>query len=177
MLKPHSAQSQPRSVTVKSPALEPGRPMPRQYTADGQNISPPLTWMDVPSTAKQLVVTCQDDDEVVPLQSPFLHWVVYNMPATARGLPEGVPWAEVMTEPPNVAGAFQAYTAFSYPGYRGPQPLPGQLHHYRFTVYAIDTDLQWKPSLFANAVLTAIKGHVIGQGEIAVTYTRELRPR
>jgi len=67
MLKPYWEQSQPRSVTVKSPALEPGRPMPRQYTADGQNISPPLTWMDVPTTARQLVVTCQDDDEVVPL--------------------------------------------------------------------------------------------------------------
>jgi len=164
-------------MAVTSPALDPGQPMARQYTADGLNISPPLTWTNVPAAVKQLVVTCQDDDEVVPLQSPFLHWVVYNLPATAMGLPEGVPWAEVVTEPPDVAGAFQAYTAFSYPGYRGPQPLPGHLHHYRFTVYAIDTDLHWKPSLFANAVLTAIKGHVIEQGEIAVTYTRELRPR
>jgi Raf kinase inhibitor-like YbhB/YbcL family protein len=167
-----AGQNVSRPIVLESPVLKPGTEMPRQYTADGRNVSPPLSWRSVPTGTVRLIVSCQDDDEVVPLQSPFFHWVVYNIPARAAGLPEGIPAVEVLTAPPELIGAFQAYTAFSYPTYRGPQPPPGQLHHYRFVVRAIDADLNVPRGMFSNAVLKAVDGHVIGQGELAVTYTR-----
>ena len=169
-----AGQGDPRSLVLESPAFKTGAEMPRQYTADGRNESPPLTWRNVPAAAKQLVVSCQDDDEVVPLQVPFLHWVVYNIPGTAKGLPAGLPALEVLTAPADLVGAMQAYTTFSFSMYRGPQPASGQRHHYRFILRALDSDLNLPRALFANAVLKAIEGHVIAESEIAVTYARAL---
>jgi Raf kinase inhibitor-like YbhB/YbcL family protein len=167
-----AGQAGPGRLALESSVLKEGAEMPRQYTADGRNVSPPLSWRNVPSGTRQLVVSCQDDDEVVPLQVPFLHWVIYNIPPGARGLPEGIPAVDVLSAPADLVGAFQAYTSFSYPTYRGPQPPPGQLHRYRFIIRALDADLNLPQGLFANAVLKAIEGHVIAQSEILVTYTR-----
>ena len=111
--------------------------------------SPGVTWRGLPPSTRQIVVAFQDDDEPVPppMRPPFLHWVVYNIPPQAKGLPAGIPFAETLTAPPDLLGAAQAYTAFSYPGYRGPQPPPGQLHHYRLTLFALDRDLGLAPAL------------------------------
>jgi hypothetical protein len=151
--------------------------VPREHTADGRNTSPEVTWRQLPAATKQLVVSFQDDDEIVPppFKPPVLHWVVYNIPPDAKELPAGLPFAELLTAPPDLVGATQAYTAFSYPGYRGPQPPPGELHHYRLIVFALGRDLRLKPGLFANAVLDALGSDVIGKGELAVTYRREDR--
>lgn len=167
--------AEPQPVLVSSPTLRAGQPMPREHTADGRNTSPGVAWRELPAATKQIVVSFQDDDEIVPppLKPPFLHWVVYNIPSAAKELPAGIPFAELLTAPPELVGATQAYTAFSYPGYRGPQPAPGELHHYRLVVFALDRDLGLKPGLFANAVLEALGDHVIGKGELAVTYRRE----
>jgi hypothetical protein len=164
----------PQPIVVSSPTLRVGQPMPREHTADGRNTSPAVMWRGAPGATKQLVVSFQDDDEMVPppLKPPFLHWVVYNIPPEAKELPAGIPFAELLTAPPDLVGAAQAYTAFSYPGYRGPQPPPGDLHHYRLTVFALDRDLMLKTGLFANAVLDALADDVIGKGELAVTYRR-----
>jgi Raf kinase inhibitor-like YbhB/YbcL family protein len=169
------AQDASRRLVLESPTLKAGQTVPPQYTADGVNQSPPLSWRNVPPGTVHLVVSLQDDDEVVPMQSPFLHWTVYNIPAAARQLPAGLPNVEVITAPPELLGACQAYTAFSYPSYRGPQPAPGQLHHYRFIIRAIDTDLGLERGLFSNAVLRALDGHVIAMAELPVVYTRERR--
>src|SRR5205814_787082 len=112
---------------------------------------------------------------VVPNQSPFFHWVVYKIPPTAMGIVAGVPFLEVIPAPDDIAGAYQAYTAFSFAGYRGPQPPPGELHHYRFLVYALDADLDLKRGMFANAVFDAVQSHIIGEGEIATTYERQMQ--
>ena len=163
-------------IVLESPTIKAGGSMPREHTADGRNTSPGLSWRGTPPATKQLVVAFQDDDEVVPLQSPFLHWVVYNISPKAAELPAGIPFSEVLTAPPELIGAMQAYTSFSFPGYRGPQPRPGELHHYRFAIFALDADLELKSGLFANAVLAALAGHVIARGELAVTYRREVKP-
>ena len=89
------AQGVPRPLVLTSPAFKAGQPMPRQYTADGRNESPPLSWSGVPPGSIHLVVTFQDDDEIVPLQSPFLHWAVYNIPPPVRQLAGGLPGVEV----------------------------------------------------------------------------------
>jgi len=164
-------------ILVSSPTVRAGASIPREHTADGGNTSPGVTWRGLPPSTRQIVVAFQDDDEPVPppMRPPFLHWVVYNIPPQAKGLPAGIPFAETLTAPPDLLGAAQAYTAFSYPGYRGPQPPPGQLHHYRLTLFALDRDLELAPALPANVVLEALAGHVIGRGELAVTYRREVR--
>ena len=166
-------QSAPHRIVLESPTLKPGEPVPRQHTADGINQSPALTWRDLPPNTKQLVVTLEDRDTFEPNQVPFLQWVVHSIPAGARGLPEGLPQVPVITAPPDLIGATQVRTAFDVTGYRGPQPLAGEKpHRYRFIVYALDAEIDFIPDISANAVLEAIKGHVIGPGEIAATYER-----
>ncbi len=162
-------------MDLESSFFKSGDSLPKQYTADGRNVSPPMTWRNLPRGTVHLVLSFQDDDEIVPLQSPFLHWVVYNIPAAAKGLPEGLPAIENITAPPDLIGSCQAFTTFSYPVYRGPQPLPGETHHYRFVLRAIGVDAGLANGLFSNAVLKAVEGHVIGMSEIAVTYTRQVK--
>src|SRR5437773_5888822 len=84
-----AAQSAAQTITVSSPTLKSGQAVPRQHTPDGRNDSPALSWSGVPATAKSLVVFCEDPDAGNP--PPFVHWVVYNIPATAKGLPEALP--------------------------------------------------------------------------------------
>jgi Raf kinase inhibitor-like YbhB/YbcL family protein len=162
-------------LLLESPAFKTGDSLPMQYTADGRNVSPPITWRNVPRGTVHLVLSFQDDDEIVPLQSPFFHWVVYNIPPEAKGLPEGIPSVETITAPPDLIGSYQAYTAFSFPSYRGPQPPPGHTHHYKFVLRAIGTDVGLSSGLFSNAVVRALDGHVLAQSEIDVTYTRKVK--
>ena len=165
---------EPVAIVVTSPAVRADGSMPPEYTADGINASPAVAWRGLPNGTGQLVVYMQDDDEVVPapLKPPLIHWLVYNVPPDANGLARGIPFAEVLTEPSDLTGAAQAYTTFSYPGYRGPQPPPGELHHYRLVVLALDGDLGLTSGLPVDSVLTATASHVIGRGELAFTYRR-----
>ena len=165
-----SAQSTPATITVDSPALKSNRPVPRDYTADGRNISPPLTWSNVPAGTKQLAVVCEDPDAGNP--PPFVHWVIYNIPPTAAGLPENVPFEPDAPMPASIAGAIQGVSGFRRPIYRGPAPPPGKTHHYHFVVYALDASLDLKPGLTRADLLSAIQGHVIGHGELVATYER-----
>jgi hypothetical protein len=146
--------------------------VPRAHTAQGANRSPALTWRNLPPNTKQLAVSLDDRDTHYPGETVFLQWMVYRIPATARGLPASLPEAEILETPADIRGALQARTHFDVTGYRGPEPLVGERHHYRFVVYALDAALALKPGLLANAVLDAIKPHIIGQGEIAATYQR-----
>jgi Raf kinase inhibitor-like YbhB/YbcL family protein len=170
-------QGEPAAIVVTSPTIQAGGSMPPEHTADGINASPAVAWRGLPNGTRQLVVYMQDDDELMPppFKPPLIHWLVYNVPPDAKGLPRGMPFAEVLTEPPDLTGAAQAYTTFSYPGYRGPQPPSGQLHHYRLIVLALDRDLGLHAALPVDAVLPAMAGRVIGRGELAFTYRRLAR--
>jgi hypothetical protein len=122
-------------------------------------------------------------DPDAPMQGGFTHWVMYKIPATAKGVPEGVPSGASVTGS-GIAGAIQGVTGFMAfarrggppvePGYRGPAPPPGSPHHYHFMVYALDNvDLQ--PGLDRNALLKAIEGHTLAQGEIVGLYERQAK--
>jgi Raf kinase inhibitor-like YbhB/YbcL family protein len=158
-------------ITVTSPTLKDGQTMPRQHTPDGRNISPALAWTNVPAGTKQFAVICEDPDAGNP--PPFVHWIVYKIPGTAKGLPEELPiaWDAPLTG--DLAGAMQGMSGFRRPFYRGPAPPPGKPHHYHFVVYALDTDLPLKPDLDRRALLDAIKGHILGQGELVALYERQ----
>ena len=164
------AQGTPQQIIVGSPTLKADQTMPRDYTPDGRNVSPPLTWSSVPAGTKELAVICEDPDAGNP--PPFVHWVIYRIPATATGLPEGISIDPTAQMPAEIAGAIQGMSGFRRPIYRGPAPPPGRPHHYHFVVYALDTNLDLKPGLNRVELLTAIQGHVIGQGELVAIYER-----
>ena len=161
----------PQALTVTSPTLKAGETIPRDYTADGKNVSPPLQWSGAPAPTKEFAVICDDPD--VPMPQPFVHWVIYKIPGTAKGLPENIPIDPAAAMPADVAGAVQGTSGFRRPIYRGPAPPPGKPHHYHFTVYAIDAVLDLKPGLTKAELLEAIKGHVVGEGELVAIYERK----
>jgi Raf kinase inhibitor-like YbhB/YbcL family protein len=171
LLSVRAAAQTPQTITVESPTLKADQPIPRDYTADGRNVSPPITWKGVPTATKQLAVVLQDPDAGNP--PPFVHWVIYKIPPTAKGLPENVPFEPDVPMPAEIAGAIQGVSGFRRPIYRGPAPPPGRVHHYHFVVYALDAGLDLKPGLNRVELLDAINGHVIGQGELVATYERK----
>jgi Raf kinase inhibitor-like YbhB/YbcL family protein len=167
------AQTAPQQLVVDSSVLKPGQPFPKDYTADGRNVSPPLAWKGAPAATKEFALIMDDPD--APTPQPFVHWVLYKIPAGASELPEGVPAGASLTGPAALAGAQQGVGGFrrGEPGYRGPAPPPGKVHHYHFTVYALDAPLDPKPGLDKAGLLEAMKGHIIGQGELIATYERK----
>ncbi len=166
-----AAQAPPQPITVGSPTLQADQAMPRDYTPDGRNLSPPLTWSNLPSGTREIAVICEDPDAGNP--PPFVHWVIYGIPATATGLPEGIPIDPAAPMPAEIGGAIQGISGFRRPIYRGPAPPPGKPHHYHFVVYALDADLGLEPGLTRADLLAAVNGHVIGRGEIVSTYERK----
>lgn len=165
----------PQSLIVTSPAIKAGETIPRDYTADGRNISPPLQWSGAPASTREFAVICDDPD--VPMPQPFVHWVIYKIPGTATGLPENIPIDPATPMPAEIAGAVQGTSGFRRPIYRGPAPPPGKPHHYHFRVYAIDAVLDLKPGLTKRELLEAIQGHIVGEGELVAIYERKPAPQ
>jgi len=168
-----SAQDEPQHILVESPAFKAGEALPRDYTREGRNLSPPLTWRHAPAGTKQFAVLVEDPGGSNP--TPNVLWVLYGIPSEVTGIPEGVPAGATVSTPPELAGAMQGFGAYwsGDPGYRGPLPPHGTTHLYRFIVYALDAALDLKPGLDRMGLLRAIQGHVIGEGEIVATYRRE----
>jgi Raf kinase inhibitor-like YbhB/YbcL family protein len=164
-------QPTPQTIAVSSPTLKGNEAIPRDYTADGRNVSPPLHWSGVPAGAKELALVLEDPDAGNP--PPFPHWVIYKIPPTANGIPEGISIDPAAPMPAEIAGAIQGVSGFRRPIYRGPAPPPGKVHHYHFVVYALDADLRLGPGLTRADLLAAIQGHVIGQGELVALYERK----
>lgn len=168
-----AAQSEPATISVSSPTLKDGEPVPIVHTPDGRNESPAISWSNVPDGTKEFAVICEDPDAGFP--PPFVHWVVYKIPATAKGLPAALP-IDGSPMPGEIAGAVQGLSGFRRAIYRGPAPPPGKVHHYHFIVYALDTKIVTQPDqppLNRAQLLEAINSHVIGQGEIVATYERK----
>lgn len=167
-----SAQA-PAALLVSSTTIAAGQPMPRRHTADGENVSPALQWRGAPPTTRSFAVICDDPD--VPIPGGFVHWVVYNIPATAAGLPENLPIEPTVPMPAAIAGTTQGLSGFKRPIYRGPAPPPGKPHHYHFTVYALDvTGLA--PGLTKAQLVEAMQGHVVARGELVALYERQAPP-
>jgi Raf kinase inhibitor-like YbhB/YbcL family protein len=166
---PLSAQSvQP--ILVTSPTMNTGEMMPRDYSPDGRNLSPPIEWQGLPEGTQQIAVICQDHGAGFP--PPWVHWIIYNIPGSATGLPEGIPFDPALPVPTEIAGATQGNNGWGLPMYRGPAPPVGNLHHYHFVVYALDQALDLPPGLTRVELLKAIEGHVIGQGDMVPMYER-----
>jgi Raf kinase inhibitor-like YbhB/YbcL family protein len=155
-------------LVVQSIAFGQNETVPRRYTGDGEDISPPLTWSGVPEGAKELALIVDDPD--APTPQPWVHWVLYGIPADLRSLPERVLPSQRVPEP---AGTLQGKNSWNRIGYGGPAPPPGHgLHHYRFRLYVLDMKLNLDPGDTKQALLEAMQGHILAQGELVGTYQR-----
>ncbi|MDD4270376.1 MAG: YbhB/YbcL family Raf kinase inhibitor-like protein [Pirellulales bacterium] len=156
---------------LTSSAFEAGKPIPTKYTEDGEDVSPPLAWSTPPDGTVELALICDDPD--APTPQPWVHWVIYKIPAEQAGLPEGI---EPVKRPREVAGVMQGLNSWQSGqqiGYRGPAPPRGHgTHHYHFTLYAFDAALDVQAGLDKEALRKAMSGHVIGEAEVVGTYGR-----
>jgi len=151
-------------LEVRSAAFTDGSEVPPQYACDGSDISPPLTWSRPPPGTKSQSLIMDDPDAPMGV---FTHWVLFSIPAGVTSLREDLPKTETV---PGVG--LQGSNDFGGVGYGGPCPPWGKLHHYAFTVRALDTE----PSLAAGCrkeeLVRAMKGHVIAEGKLTGTYKR-----
>jgi Raf kinase inhibitor-like YbhB/YbcL family protein len=153
-------------ISVTSTAFKEGNTIPDQYTCDGANISPPLTWSGVPQQARSLALLMNDPDAP---NGTFTHWVLCDLPRDTDGLPENVSTDETLAN-----GARQCTNSFEKIGYGGPCPPPGHgSHRYFFRVFALDTELSLNKGSTADDLLNAIDGHVIDEGQLMGRYERQ----
>lgn len=156
------------SIHITSEAFAHNQPIPQKYTGDGQNASPPLSWTNLPKGTKELALICDDPD--APQAEPWVHWVIYKLSADLTGLPENVPHEAKLSSP---LGTLQGKNTWGSIGYRGPEPPRGHgIHHYHFRLYALDTHLQVLSALDKAALLNAMAGHALAEGELVGTYER-----
>lgn len=136
--------------------------IPRRFTCDGEDVSPPLAWKGVPPEAKSLALIADDPDAP---RKTWVHWVLYNLPATSGGLPEGVPAERTL------AGGRQGTSDFGRIGYGGPCP-PSGTHRYFFKLFALDAQLDLLPGATKEELLRAMEGHVLAEAQLMGRYRR-----
>lgn len=158
------AADKPARVEIKSPAFENGAEIPRRHTCDGGDVSPALSWSGAPNGTKAFALVADDPDAP---GGTWVHWVIYDLPANAKELAEGVAATETAA-----GGAKQGVNDFRKIGYGGPCPPPGAPHRYFFRLYALDAATNLKPRATKQQLLDAIKGHVLAEGELIGKYHR-----
>ena len=151
------------AITITSTAFTDGGMIPRDYTCDGRDISPPLAWAGVPEGTKSLAMICDDPDAPV---GTWVHWVLFNIPATVNELPQSMPPDKVLEN-----GARHGINDFRKFGYGGPCP-PGGTHRYYFKVYALDIELTQEAGLTKSELLKAMKDHILAEGQLMGRYKR-----
>jgi Raf kinase inhibitor-like YbhB/YbcL family protein len=153
------------TITLTSSTFTAGEAIPDAQSCDGKNLSPDLSWNDVPPDTQSLVLIAEDPDT---LFQPFTHWVLYDLPPTTRQLPAGLPPDPFLT-----IGGGQGKNDFKRYGYGGPCPPKGSTHRYIFRLYALDKLLDFPAGATKAEVLKAIEGHVKATGELMGKYTRK----
>ena len=154
-------------LSLTSPAFAAGQPVPKKYTCEGGDLSPPLAWSGVPAHAKSLALIVDDPDAPDP-QAPqrvWVHWVLYNIPPATTVLAEAPKGSNIP------AGAAQGMNDWSRRGYGGPCPPIGR-HRYFFELYALDRMLEADRPLNKTGLAAAMKGHVLAQAELMGTYEK-----
>lgn len=154
-------------MTITSPVFSDESPtIPTIYTCDGEAISPPLIFQDVPTEAQSLTLLMEDPDIPRTLRPDgmFNHWVVYNLPASTHLLAEAEPVPGMLGK--NTRGDL---------AYRGPCP-PDREHRYIFTLYALDTMLALDPGAEKETVIAAMQGHILDQAQLVGRYDRPRAP-
>lgn len=154
--------------TFSSPAFAPNDPIPPKYTCEGADISPPLQWSGAPDGTRSFALIVDDPDAPDPAkpQRVYVHWVVYDIPASTTKLPEnaakkGLP-----------AGTTQGTNDFGKQTYGGPCPPIGR-HHYHFKLYALDTQLKALKNATKAQLEKAMQGHTLDNTQVIGTYEKQ----
>ena len=150
-------------INLKSSAFKDGEFIPKKYTCDGANVSPPLEWSGIPETAKSIALIYDDPDAPV---GTWVHWVIFNIPASVNKLSENIPFDKVLED-----GAVQGKNDFRKIGYGGPCP-PGGIHRYFFRIYALDKKLVLNPGATKGELLHAMEGYMLAEGKLMGRYSR-----
>ena len=151
------------ALVITSSAFSEGQTIPTRYTCDGPDVSPDLAWSGVPEEAASLALICDDPD--APMGT-WVHWVLFNVPADADGLPAEIPPDATLEN-----GACHGTNDFGKLGYGGPCP-PGGTHRYFFKLYALDTELKIDSGITKAQLLEATEGHILAEGQLMGTYSR-----
>ena len=152
------------SFNISTTAFQPGGDIPRKYTCEGPDVSPALNWTDPPAGTQSFALISDDPDAPV---GTWVHWVAYDLPSSARQLPEGVPKTDAIA-----GGGRQGLNDFRKTGYGGPCPPPGKPHRYYFKLYALDSKLNLKPGATKKTVESAMQGHILAQAEVMGRFQR-----
>ena len=140
----------------------PGGVIPKKFTCDGSDVSPALAWTDPPRGTESFALIADDPDAPA---GTWVHWVLYDLPANARGLPEGVPQDRQLRD-----GSRQGRNDFGKIGYNGPCPPRRSVHRYFFKLYALDGKTNLKPGATKSDLERAMKGHILAQSEVMGTF-------
>ncbi len=151
-------------ISISSEAFNDGGTIPDEYTCEGEDISPPLSWQGLPDGTKSIALIMDDPDAS---GRAFVHWVIYNISGSTQKLAKGIPKKEKLAD-----GSLQGMTDFGKAGYGGPCPPPGKPHRYIFKIYAIDKILDLPSKASKEDAETAMKGHILAKGELIGKYAR-----
>jgi Raf kinase inhibitor-like YbhB/YbcL family protein len=147
------------AVTLSSDAFHPGEAIPERHSCEGDDLSPPLSWSDLPDGTRSLALICDDPD--APIAGAFVHWLAWGIDPAATGLAEGE------------AAPVEGENGFATSGYRGPCPPPGHgPHRYFFRLHALDAEPGVAPGASREELEAALEGHVLDTGELMGTYER-----
>jgi Raf kinase inhibitor-like YbhB/YbcL family protein len=159
------AQGNPATpLKISSTAFSDGADIPKQYTCEGADMSPALSWSGAPSSARSFALIADDPDAPV---GTWVHWVYFDLPANATSLPENVAKSD---DPPS--GGHQGHNDFKKVGYGGPCPPAGKPHRYFFKLYALDRQLGLGADATKQDVEKAMQGHTLAQGQLMGKYKR-----
>jgi Raf kinase inhibitor-like YbhB/YbcL family protein len=161
----HGQKGRPdMAFTLSTAAFQNGGDIPKKFTCEGEDVSPPLSWQGTPFGAKSLSLIADDPDAPA---GNWTHWVLFDLPPTTTGLPENV--AKVDQLP---TGGKQGRNDFRKTGYGGPCPPPGKAHRYFFKLYALDGSLDLPAGASKAQVEQGMQGHILGTAELMGKYKR-----
>lgn len=162
-------------MILTSSAVNDGREIEKKYTVEGEDVSPDLAWADVPSGTQSLALICEDPDAPSPRKpaaNPWVHWIIFNIPADVSELSSGVE-RELQIE--TIPGARHGLNSWSSDrvGYRGPAPPPGSgKHRYFFRLFALDSVLDLEAGATKQQLLDQMTGHVLAESQLVATFER-----
>ena len=156
----------PTSIRLSATAFSANAAIPVRYTCQGQDISPSLSWTEPPDNTRSFALVLHDPD--APSIGGWDHWVVYNIPATIRALPEAQPKTDPL---PN--GGLQGRNSWGNIGYGGPCPPTGPAHRYQFSLYAVDAILPLQAGATKAQLLQVLGGHILEEALLQGTYQRQ----
>lgn len=147
-------------MEVTSKAFKTGQPIPRKYSQDDGNVSPPLAWEGAPRETKEFVIICEDPDALG--YQPWVHWLVWGIPGERNSVAEG-----------DTSSFKEGKNSLGKTKYAGPLPPPGHgAHHYHFRVFALDEAVELKSGANRDDILEAMEGKILDHGELVGIYER-----